>query len=214
MADKNRNDKIFKMLAKKYVEAEGSRIDQEVYSEPVKSMPFPKTSIKDIKKKASKKNIMVQITAIAAVLVVAAAIGIRVIYNSKDSTSDAPFAPAPSGNSAVQTSAPVIKWEAPKISLVSERFEIFDSLEDTGSVTYRIRDIYGYDDAVITVADASLLDLTEEQYDALSKGRVYRIADFGYKLMMYKSHDSVITLTCRYSNDTLNELNDGLRISF
>lgn len=200
----NKNDKVFKMLARKYVEAKGSSLDREAYSEQVKFTPFPKARIKDIKKKASKRNIILQITAAAAVLVVAAVIGITALHSGIKK----------SGDSVPHTSEPAIKWEAPEISLMSSRFEIIDSTEDTGSVTYRIRDKYLYDDAVISVADASVLDLSEEQYAALSKGHVYRIADYGYKLMMYKSNDSVITLTCRYSNDTLNELNDSLSIFF
>lgn len=203
---KNLDNLDFEYIAKSYVKIYGSELDKEVFSEEVQAFEQPKRP--EINSKAGeggKRSVRVlKYTAIAASLIIVCVISVVAVLVVGGIIAGEENGSLPDN---VQQEMP--KWQAPSISLVSERFEIVDTKEDNGKVVHTVSDIYG-DDAVITLSSRENVDftgMTETFYD----GRVVYVKfDSAYRLLAYEFGGTLVELSCKYDFDTLEDLFDAL----
>lgn len=200
----NNNDKVFKNIADRYVEQMGS----DLSSLPAASVSDKTGSYNETKARIRKRRIK----KLAAISLPAAAV-ICLIFAVTLLNGINPPPVLDNTPPATQTQ-PSPDQPAPVIQLSGTRFSIADREYDNGKIIYSISDNTLDDNAVIIFEKSSLPDLSDYQAAEAGGNRVYYKAEDDYYILLYEFKNYIVTMSCRYELDTLNELNKHMKINF
>jgi hypothetical protein len=201
----------FKLLAERYIEIHGAKLEVESETEKIKVMPKPKKPEILVKKK--RRNLSVETSIAAALTALVVLIGgltVSFLINGINKEADRE-------DSVLSESAkPSYQWQAPKLSIhYSCRFEIKEIMEDNGQTIYIISDSLG-DDAVVTLkpVEKSYFDSENWKSGYLDGTAVRYKEDVAYKLISFDERDTIIEMSCVYEKDTLKELFRSIQLNF
>lgn len=207
--DKGNSDG-FKLLAERYVEIQGAKLEIESESEEIKVTPKPEKPKILVKKKRNRTLETSIAAALTAFVVLIGGLTVSFLINGIKKEVD-------SEDSVLSESAkPSYQWQAPKLSInYSRRFEIKKIMEDNGQMIYIIADSLG-DDAVVTLKHSEESSSGSEEWKTgyLDGTAVRYKEDVAYKLISFNERDTIIEMSCVYEKETLKDLFRSIQLIF
>ena len=209
-SDKGNSDG-FRLLAERYVEIQGAKLEVEAEDEAIKVAPKPKKPKIIVQKKKRNRPVETSIAAALTALVVligGLSVGFLINGIKKETGGE--------GGVLSESTKPSYQWQAPKLSInYSKRFEIKETMEDNGQMIYIISDSFG-DDAVVTLKHAEKASSDGEKWKTgyLDGTTVRYKEDVAYKLISFDERDTVIEMSCVYEKSTLKELFRSIQLNF
>lgn len=204
----NLKNSEFEYIARSYVKQYGEMLEKENLSEDVQGLKQPKMPEIKAKAAAEKRSVLYKYAGIAAtvvlvcVMMVVAVISVRNILNNGDKVEE---------QTGETPNTEYVEWEAPKMSVVGERFSVTDVQEDNGRVIYSVADVAG-DDVVVTLSPRAEADYRGMKDYRMDDGTVVFVkGDFGYKLMAYMYEDTWVEVSCKFDYATLADVYNFLR---
>ena len=201
----------FKLLAERYIEIHGAKLEVESETEKIKVMPKPKKTEILVKKKRRNLSIETSIAAaLTALVVLIGGLTVSFLINGINKEADR------EDSVLSESTKPSYQWQAPKLSIhYSRRFEIKEIMEDNGQTIYIISDSLG-DDAVVTLKHSEESSSGSEEWKTgyLDGTAVRYKEDVAYKLISFDERDTIIEMSCVYEKDTLKELFRSIQLKF
>lgn len=195
LRNKNKNEEVFKKIARHYVLFEGERLDKETKFPAVAGMPEPKKPATRPRKGYGRI-----LAAAAAVFVIVFGL---VLYNRDF----APHTPKPTGPSHTLAPGPAM------LSFQDNNFYLISAKEDNGEYIYTVG--HKLEGPIVIALSAGKIENTEGlRKRNLGSRFAYTKEDWAYSLLMYEEKGHVVTLTSPRNTAYLEAFYNILTIHF
>jgi len=207
------NERVFKTLAERYLDAQGQNLLRELDSTPRPQQVNTARMDQRVRyETAYRKRRRAWIASgLAACLLLVALTASSLAFIQSWNNNNRPADPTSNYTTTAPSTAQTSEKETPDIAAVlPTRLSVSAVEQDRGQSIYLLDDRYGDNVVLILEHPDKPLD-TSGLVPVRSNGRTayYRAGDF-YNLMTFDKDGTRYTMTCRYEMDTLAELSENI----